>query len=221
MVIVKMNYMLCPGFHLLRKMKWVVFVVILTLGMPVENGFSQGKAVSDSKILGKLKKFRAEFAKSMVERKPEAVLNYFAENIKLMPEFERTITGKNNAINYYRVFSSYFEVKAYNRTENNILDLDSLIFEMGTFSMNLTVKNSGEKIDVKGKYINIWRKSKKTELLLLTDAWNYNSQPNIEEKLKFVGLPQNGLRVADATLNKGCEKGPIRASLRTTKQSFD
>lgn len=183
--------MLYSGGLLLKKMKILVFILIFIFGMLAGNGFSQGKEVSDSKVLGKLKKFRADFARSMVERKPEVVQNYFAENIKLMPEFERTIMGKSNALNYYRVFTSYFEVKAYNRIENNILDMDSLIFEMGTFSMDITVKSSGEQIDVKGKYINVWRKTKESGLLLLTDAWNYNARPALEEKLKFVQKSRN------------------------------
>lgn len=172
--------------RLFTKMKIGALLLLMLTGMHTITAFSQGNKVTDTRMLNLLKKFRTDYARSLMEKKPEVMQVYFSENIKLMPEFERTIHGKRNAMTYYRVFSSYFEIKDYKRTENDILDMDSLVFELGVFSMNLTVKNSGEHLDVKGKYINVWKKSQKEGLLLLTDAWNYNPGSEANEKLRFV-----------------------------------
>lgn len=53
------------------------------------------------------------------------------------------------------------------------------------FTMKMTLKSTGQKHELKGKYQNIWEKLKNGELALTTEAWNYNHPLEIEEQLRF------------------------------------
>jgi ketosteroid isomerase-like protein len=107
-----------------------------------------------------------------------------------MPEFQKTIIGKNNVQVYFKAFLERFDVYEFGREEKEILDLGSVITELGMFRMKIRSKSTGRNHEVTGKYIDIWEKSGDGELALITEAWNYNHQLEIEDQFRFDGIPQ-------------------------------
>ena len=107
-----------------------------------------------------------------------------------MLEFQKTIIGKSNVQVYFKAFLERFDVYEFGREEKEILDLGSVITELGMFRMKIRSKSTGRNHEVTGKYIDIWEKSGDGELALITEAWNYNHQLEIEDQFRFDGIPQ-------------------------------
>lgn len=172
----------------MRQTKFI-FLLAAIICLNVSSVFAQPQVNTDEKIVAHLKKFRSDYAKSILERKPEIILNYYAESVRLMPEFQKTVMGKSNALSYHKAFSARFDVQEFSRNEIEILDLGSRVVELGMFATKMTLKSTNQKIELKGKYQNIWEKLDNGKLALITEAWNYNHQVEIAEQLKFEGVP--------------------------------
>ena len=166
-----------------------IFLLSALVCMNVINAFTQPTVNADEKTAGYLKKFRSDYTKSILDRKPEMILGYYSENIRLMPEFQKTVMGKSNAMTYYKAFSGRFEIQEYSREELEIIDLGSRVVEFGMFSVKLKLKSTGKEHELKGKYENIWEKAADGKLSLITEAWNYNHQVTIAEHLIFAEVP--------------------------------
>lgn len=149
------------------------------------------KTDADEKTTLHLKKFRADYIKSMLEKKPELIQPYYSENIRLMPEFQKTVMGKGNVLKYHKAFSTRFIITSYNRMEIEILDLGERVVEVGMFEMKLTAQRTNQEHEIKGKYQNIWEKASNRELILITEAWNYNHPTAIEDHLRFEEVPSS------------------------------
>jgi ketosteroid isomerase-like protein len=151
---------------------------------------------ADEKITTHLKKFRADYIKSIMDKNPQLIGGYYAETIRLMPEFQKTVMGKSNALSYHKAFSEQFETQEYDRNEIEILDLGSKVVELGIFTLKTKVKNSIEQHTIEGKYLNVWEKGKNGKLSLITEAWNYNHLLSIEEKMRFEQVPTVNIALA-------------------------
>ena len=143
----------------------------------------------DENTLTHLKKFRSDYVRSMLNQKPELITGYYAEDVRLMPEFQQTVMGKSNALSYLKAFSARFSVQQWDSEEVETLDLGSRIVELGLFTTRLTLKSTGQHYDLKGKYQQVWEKSENGALALITEAWNYNHQVEIAQQLKFAEVP--------------------------------
>jgi ketosteroid isomerase-like protein len=166
--------------------KFTFFLLALVFGSHVS---AQSNLSVDENSLTYLKKFRSEYCKNVVGKKPELLKAYYGENIRLMPEFQKTIRGQKNALLYHYAFSNRFDVLECSRVENEMLNLGSRIVELGVFSMKLKLKNTTKEHEVRGKYVNVWVKAENAKLLLVTEAWNYNQKLEIEDQLRFTEIP--------------------------------
>lgn len=152
--------------------------------------FSQPDSKPEETFVAQLKKFRTDYVKSILDEKSETIISFCAEGIRLMPEFQKTMIGKNNALTYYKAFFNRFEILEYRRTEIEILDLGYQVAELGTFSMKMKLKSTGQNLDLNGKYQNFWKKVENDKLILITEAWNYDHRVEIPDQLKFQEIPQ-------------------------------
>jgi ketosteroid isomerase-like protein len=169
-------------------MNYQIILISLIVSCSNLNSLAQDKRSIDPHTLAHLGKFRKDYSESLLQENPEILLNYYSENLRLMPEFQRTIMGRKNAGLYHTVFLSRFSVIDYSRKEMEILDLGKRVVESGHFTMTLKVKSSDRKHSLKGKYLSIWEKGKEGNLSLLTEAWNYNHKLEFEEQLRFAEI---------------------------------
>lgn len=133
------------------------------------SGFAQqpaGRTATDF-----LKKFGSDFIEQIQKGKPESLQPYFADSLRLMPEFQKTVIGKNHALSYYKAFLERFRISDYRRETVEVLDLGERVVELGTFDLVLTFKSSGKTYPVKGKYQEFWEKSQNGKLAMVTAAW--------------------------------------------------
>jgi ketosteroid isomerase-like protein len=158
--------------------------LFLFITLSISNAHAQPTIKVSDKTATYLSKFRVDYAKSILG-KIELLENYLSENIRLMPEFQKTILGKANALAYYKAFSSRFIVTDYRRNEMEILDLGTRVIEIGNFIEKIKLKNGDKEFNIEGKYLSLWERLENGNLTLITEAWNYNHQLDIEPLLKF------------------------------------
>jgi len=167
-----------------------IFLLFAIIFVGATYAFSQSNVTADEKTVVYLKKHRSDYIQSMVNKKPEMMQSYYAENIRLMPEFQKTVGGKANALSYHKAFSDRFDIKSYSRNELEVLDLGERIVELGMFTMKMISKNTNKEYEIKGKYQNIWEKLTNNNISLVTEAWNYNHALEIEDQLRFDEVPE-------------------------------
>lgn len=168
--------------------KFIVLIVAL-IGMGVTHVFAQHNVNVDEKTVAHLKKFRSDYITGMLNKKPETIVSYYADGIRLMPEFQKTVIGKSNALLYHKAFSARFDIQEFSSDEIEILNLGSRVVELGMFTMKMKLKSTGKDYELKGKYQGIWEKLENGKLSLITEAWNYNHPLEMEEQMRFEEVP--------------------------------
>jgi ketosteroid isomerase-like protein len=165
----------------------ILFAIILWL--QVTQLSAQRNTKPDEKTSTYLEQFRSDYIKSKLEKKSALLLPYYSDNIRLMVEFQRTVFGKANVQMYHTVFLNRFEIKSYNRSELEIIDLGTMIVEDGSFTQMILSKKTGKQHNMQGKYQNIWERSPGGELLLITEGWNYDHSVDFGDELRFDEVP--------------------------------
>jgi ketosteroid isomerase-like protein len=150
---------------------------------------AQSSTKANENALASLKKFRSNYITAMRQENPVGIAGYYAESLRLMPEFQKTIVGRKNALLYFRAFAARYDIVSYNRNVIEVLDLGSRIVEIGLFEMKVMLEGTSKVYEIKGKYLDIWKKTSDDALQLITEAWNYSETLAIEEQLKFAEVP--------------------------------
>ncbi|HEU5289344.1 MAG TPA: nuclear transport factor 2 family protein [Cyclobacteriaceae bacterium] len=163
-------------------------LLIILFAFHFYTALCQANSSVSENTLTHLKKFRTHFSKSMLDENPEMIQSYFADDIRLMPEFQKTIITKANVTLYWKLFGGRFDTQEFNRTETEIIDIGSRIVEIGSFSSKMKSKSDGKVFELKGKYLDLWEK-RGDQILLLTQAWNYDYAINFGDQLKFPEVP--------------------------------
>jgi ketosteroid isomerase-like protein len=163
-------------------------IIIIFLAVYV-NGYSQPSVTADAQTLSFLQQFRDVYATALKAGQAERMTSFFADSIRLMPEYQRTVWTKGNAGVYYRAFLKRFNVVEYNREIIEVMDLGKMLIELGTLSEVLQQKENGKTDTIRGKYADIWKKDDKGRLELVTQAWNYSHQVAIADRMIFPDVP--------------------------------
>ncbi len=145
---------------------------------------------ADQQTVQQLNTFRQQYAKSMLAGNPEPLLSYFADGIRLMPEFQKTVMGKSNVLGYHKAFAERLKVQSYDRTAIEMLDLGAQVLEIGTLCLTFSAKATGEEHTLNGAYLNLWQKAAGGRLQLITEAWNYDRwYDGADQLLRFETVP--------------------------------
>jgi ketosteroid isomerase-like protein len=177
-----------------KKMKFTI-IFIAALALHAASAFSQHNTEPDGRSVALLNKYSSDYVKSFLEGKPGLLTPYYSEKIRVMPELQKTLTGKTNVAQYYVAFLKRFEVKAFKRDKIEILDLGGQVMEIGRIAMTIVLKSTSTEYLLKGAYLNLWEQLPDGQLLLLTEAWNYDEYyGEIHEHLKFAELA--GIHIA-------------------------
>jgi len=171
----------------MKKLKLFICLLLLVEG----NHLIAQKSIAPSiKAQEYLSDFRAKTISAMMKSSPEILEAYYSDSIRVMPELQKSLLGKNNAAAYSRAFLERFQVKNYQRSAIEISDLGSQILEIGEMSMTLVLKGTGEEFDIKGAYFDLWLEQANGDLKLLTQCWNYDQYyTDLHPHLAFHDLP--------------------------------
>ncbi|CAA9345322.1 MAG: hypothetical protein AVDCRST_MAG56-8134 [uncultured Cytophagales bacterium] len=166
-----------------------LLLLLALVCLPVPRTFARPGLTPDARTMAHLAQFRSDYAQSLQRKKPELLAAYYAENVRLMPEFQFTVMGKSNALAYQQAFTDRFDVQQTDRVPLETLDLGTRLAEMGTFTTTLTAKQTGRQYTLRGKYQHLWEKRETGKPLLVTEAWNYSHKVEIADQLKFADVP--------------------------------
>lgn len=133
--------------------------------------------------------FKSIQIRSYLSGNAEVIADYLADEVRLMPAYQHTVLGKENAMTYHEAFLERFTVSKYTRTRYEVLDIGTRVIELGQFTMDVVLKKTGEPQQMVGKYLDIWERSEQGTLLLNTVAWNYDEQIPIAAELRFPQVP--------------------------------
>jgi ketosteroid isomerase-like protein len=171
----------------------ICFTALVTLcaGTAAAGSVAPVKSIRnvEASIKDRVAKFRAASAQAVRSGNYETMLGYYAEGVRLMPEYQRTVMGKTNAAAYHAAFTARFNVRRYERAEMELLDLGTRVVEVGRFTLVIAPKKSEREHELVGKYLDIWEKSETGVLSLHTSAWNYDHRVDIAEALRFAEVP--------------------------------
>lgn len=145
--------------------------------------------VPASADLAFLDKFRSADAKGFLEGNAQERADFYAENFRLMPEYQRTILGRAAATAYHMAFAARFQVREYHRERGETIELGAQVMETGRLTLKLVLKSSGQERDLVGKYLDLWTRTAGGRLSLLTEVWNYDQPLEFADELRFPEVP--------------------------------
>jgi ketosteroid isomerase-like protein len=164
------------------------YLAALAIYFKANPALAQSNTKANDKTVSWLSQFRTSLIKSKADKKPQSIQTYYSNDIRLMPEFQKTIIGKENISIYEKEFLNRFDVVDYTRIENEIIDLGTRVIEIGSFTEKLRQTETKQLQDVRGKYIDVWIREN-DDLTLNTQAWNYDHPLTEEDQLKFDNVP--------------------------------
>lgn len=170
----------------LRRLPWMMPFACLAVNVAL--------AQADEKTLRHLQAYRSALVNSVLQKTPEKMQGYYADDLRLMPEFQKTITGKRHALLYQQAFERRFDAEGYSRTEDEVLDLGQRVVETGSFVSTVKDRSTGKRHRMQGKYLDLWKKEGDS-VQLITQAWNYNHALGMEDRLRFAELPVTDVAV--------------------------
>lgn len=133
-----------------------------------------------------LERQRTLQASAMLDGDPDALVQPYAADVRLMPEYHTTVFGRTEARAYHAAFFGRFAIRDYAREPLRFFEIGVKLVEVGRFRMRLAAGNATT--EVRGKYIDIWDRSGISPLIV-THGWNFDSYPEIADKLRFPSIP--------------------------------
>jgi hypothetical protein len=133
--------------------------------------------------------YRSAKVRAYLDGKPDGALKDMAQDVRLMPAYQKTVLDKADAATYTRAFLERFTVSAYDREVIEVADLGPRVMEIGRFTMTVAMKGSAESHTLRGKYMDLWEKSPAGKLELNTAGWNHDELPKIADQLRFAEVP--------------------------------
>jgi len=144
---------------------------------------------ADTQTLAFLKQFRSAYTRALVDDRPDAAAAFYSPGVRLMPEFQKMVMTKPNALLYLKAYGARFDIKDFVREQIEVMDLGKRVIEFGTFTQQLLPRASGVDYTLRGKYADIWERTATGELMLITQAWNYSHKVDIAAQLTFPAVP--------------------------------
>ncbi|SHJ71207.1 Ketosteroid isomerase homolog [Reichenbachiella agariperforans] len=145
-------------------------------------------AAVDAQTASFLEGFRAGFSKAFRNEDIDALLKASSEEVRLMPEFQRTVLGKKNSSDYYQAFFDKFDIQSYQREVIEVLSIDNVLIELGYFNLKMTDPQLRQ-FELAGKYQDVWQRASNGEMKLISQAWNYNHAVDFADQLRFEDVP--------------------------------
>ena len=139
--------------------------------------FSQAQDLSEEKKQ-KLDDIGDLLEKAMIDDDYETILKYYDDDVIIMPGFDPAIKGINALKKAYEK-NKRKGIKYHSFTANSDKRwmCGNEIFEMGTFGMAISSKDSSHPKAYYGSYFQIWQEYKDSSLKIKYNIWNLDFNP--------------------------------------------
>ena len=122
------------------------------------------------KLKTRLQSINIELADAFLKKNIEVISKYYNREAVCMPEYHRTLTGKNDILQYFQQWFKATVSNNYKRTIYEVQLLNGYLLETGTFKNDFT-KTDSDLFVYEGKYVRIWKVEEKETLTILSEIW--------------------------------------------------
>jgi ketosteroid isomerase-like protein len=129
-------------------------------------------------IKEKVKKINKELEKLILEEKYDDIIQYYADDIVICPDFHSSIKGKDSVKMIYDE-NKKLKIKHHSFSGNieDIWEDNNLVYERGTFGMSYSTKDHPKPLAYYGSYFTIWKKGDEGSLKIKYTIWNLDFNP--------------------------------------------
>ena len=176
-------------------MNYLIMNCIAIFGLMLSTNFTIASEQASSQ-----QAFNERFTEGMLTGDSSVFLGSFSQEVKVMPEYDKSFLGKNNAKIYYDALFDQIQISRYERSQMEVLDIGQRRIEIGTFQMTIEHGTKGKSaaegpVSIPGTYFEVWDTSSKNDHKLLSQAWNYDEKVERENTLLRTSIA-GGVRYA-------------------------
>jgi ketosteroid isomerase-like protein len=132
----------------------------------------------DTDLKAKMQEMNNTMVKAMLADDMETSLSFYADDAISLPSYEPMIKGKA-AIKEHAKKSHEAGFKMNDMTLNT-MDAWSdggLAFEIGTYTVSMTMPGMPDAVNDKGKYLTVWQKQTDGSWKIKAETWNSDNNP--------------------------------------------
>lgn len=137
-------------------------------------------AQNDKTIEEKIEKYNEEMAEAMINGDNDKLMSLYDEDAISLPNNDKMIKGIDELRKANEEMDKTgWKVKSYEPTIMSVESHGNMIHEIGTYTMDVENKGTGDKRHVEGKYLTIWEKKNDGSMKIKTEIWNHDSNYNL------------------------------------------
>lgn len=221
------------------RIKHIVFLMSLMFPLFILSSCSKGKT-QDSALLNNVEDQIQKLNKTLTDAEKnddlESFLAVYDENAISMPEYQPTLQGSREIKAFYQEIFQRQNIKTFEKEIEEVIQLDSTIIEIGTFTKEYAHQDADTLAVQNGKYWNVWGVQKNGILKLKGESFGYfhpieNPETLVVQVEKTKTLnPENAtkanipfeLKAYNALMEKGVRirDGALRSEFFTTDAKF-
>ena len=106
------------------------------------------------------------------------IIDHYAEDIIIMPDFQPAIRGKESLLSAYKEEKRKgLKYHSFNGTPEKRWMVNNDVFERGTFGMSVSTKDDPKPKAYYGSYFQIWKKQPDGKYKISYNIWNLDFNP--------------------------------------------
>lgn len=135
-----------------------------------------------NEILNEIKTINHEMAQALIEGDSKKTLSYYTDDVISIPNRSEIMVGIEMIRRANAAMIAYgIKVTRFNLTTLKAFTCDSLITEIGYYSIALKVPGSARQKGETGKYVTIWQRQADGSLKIKAELWSVLPPDNMQE----------------------------------------
>lgn len=114
----------------------------------------------------------AGFHRALRTDDADALFEFVADDVLLMPPGEGVVRGKTAMWQWYAGFLSRYRTLTFSQSDRELLTSNGLVVELGSFEWALAVVSDGSTVVDRGNYMQVWRSYPDGQWRFEREIWN-------------------------------------------------
>lgn len=140
--------------------------------------FSVSTYAQSDEVKAQVEEINKAMVESMLNNDPDAILDYYAEDVISMPSYQPMIRGMEEMKQAVEMQKQQpMDWNDFQMETIEILESGNFVIDVGTYSMSMNIPQMPQPYTDKGKYITVFEKQDDGSLKIKLDTWNTDSNP--------------------------------------------
>jgi uncharacterized protein (TIGR02246 family) len=132
----------------------------------------------DSDLKKKVQMMNDEMVKAMLADNSEVIMSMYTDDAISMPSYEPMLKGKDAMMkSHMKSKEAGFKMNNITLTTMDVWSSGDLAYEIGTYTINMTLPGMTEAMDDNGKYLTVWQKQTDGSWKIKAETWNSDNNP--------------------------------------------